>query len=610
MALQLNTNKQLTEFLGSVNMGKDFSSRKKLFSSSGLEKRLGTYAGSSSQDTALLRHVQSTVNPPSQQARNLLGGLALNPNATLAGATQKSSPLSGTSFTPQAPSIFTTAGAKNALGNPKPAPNQPQQQQQTQQKKIVPASYNIPPAASSASDALEAIKQRIATEGITDNAGNMLLPPGAYNPQTNKSVTPAPTAPTGEDTTSAADGIDVPKAPSAVDILSEVMNSPQFRLFTERQNAMTVLEMAQAEADKAENEQTFEQKKKQFEDSMGRRGLFMSGETVQGVNQLVEALAASQLGVDRKLAGVLLDANFDLQERIMDDVAKVVEEAQKDNDKAIDQLNKVGLAVIGNKLVPTLEAQRLRNEEEKAAVAQKLSLLSFEQRLNEFDALQQQRSVSNELSVKRLNISAQNAYTNQERNAILQQIREIQLLNLTAVTPGQIVNAATGLPVKLTQESKDKLAGYDQFVNEFIPRVEGLLNSVTTGGVSGRYMAFAQDKPFIQNTLGQNQQAFLTVLGDMNNTLLYLRSGKQINEQEFQRLKQTLPSPNFTNEQNRTSLNEFRKTMQSVYDRQLQLSGYAIAGNVRTSPDALLLEATEPTDEDFDYINSLGLGEE
>ena len=603
MAIQLNTNKQLTEFMGSISLPTDFSSRKKLFTESGLEKRLGTYAGSSSQDSAFLKQLQST-----QATKNPFGTIGtLNASGQLMSqqASQARAQVGSTGVDLFGKPITYQAAQQQA----------PQQGQQapktagitpTAKQSSVPQAYNIP-SASGASDALEAIKKRIATEGITDNAGNMLLPPGAYNPQTNTAAQPTPETP-GE--TSAADGIEMPKAPSATDMLAQVLNSPQFQLFQERQTALTTLEMAQAEAEKAENEQTFEQKKKQFEESMGRRGLFMSGETTQGVNQLVEALASSQLGVDRKLAGVLLDANFDLRERIMDDVAKVVQEAQKDNDKAIEQLNKVGLAVVGDKLVPTLEAQRLRNDEEKADLAHRLSLLQFEQRLNEFDALQEQRGVSNELNVQRLQISANNAYTNQERNAILNQIREIQLLNMTAVSPGQIVNAATGLPAKLTAAEKDKLSDFDDFINRHIPRVESLLGAVTTGGVAGRYMTFAQDKPFVQSTLSQNQQAFLTTLGDMNNTLLYLRSGKQINEQEFQRLKQTLPSPNFTNEQNRTSLNEFRTTMMESYKAQLRVSGYGVAGETTTNPDALLLEATEPSDEDFDYINSLGLGEE
>src|SRR3990167_854454 len=392
------------------------------------------------------------------------------------------------------------------------------------------------------------------------------------------------------------------KIPSASDALAQVESSPQFKLSKERNEAQIALSTAESEAQKAQLSTQFAQDVEAYKRKFEQAGLFFSGDLGVQIKSLSDTLAASSLGVDRKLAGILLDANFDMRKQVLTDVEQIINTAIGQNDKAresaLKQLNEAGLTIVGNKLVPTLEAQKEffdqnmammkeARESRNMELTQKLALASFDQRLNEFDALNTQRNALNAMSIERLKIAQTNAYTSQERNAILNQIREINLMNMTAVSPGQVVNAQNGLPAKLTDVQRTRYAGYDQFINYFVPNIQTLINKVPTGGAVGRLMTTVQDKPVGQRGLNQDQEQFLVMLVDMNNTLLYLRSGKQINEQEFERLKATLPSPNKTNEQNRIDTTTFYNTMKSAYERELKISGYTIASGVATDVNVL-----------------------
>jgi len=57
-------------------------------------------------------------------------------------------------------------------------------------------------------------------------------------------------------------------------------------------------------------------------------------------------------------------------------------------------------------------------------------------------------------------------------------------------------------------------------------------------------------------------------------------SGKQINNQEFERLKMQLPSLNYTNEQNKTQLDSFETTFKGLFNNKLSVNGWGIAGEV------------------------------
>ena len=266
--------------------------------------------------------------------------------------------------------------------------------------------------------------------------------------------------------------------------------------------------------------------------------------------------------------------------------------AKNDRKEALAQLNAAGLALVGGQLVPTLSAKQLELATQRATVDQMMRELQY-------DALQQQRAEQNSIALQRLQIAAQNAATSQERNFLLNQMRQIQLLNMTAVSPGQIINRATGFPVKLSTEQSTKLAGFDNFINNYIPTTDTLLDKVTTGGAIGRYVKLAANKPVLQQTITAEQNQLQASIATMNNALIYLQSGKQINEQEYVRLSQQLPDLTLSNAQNKERITLFKQNMESIYNRELSILGYSIAGS--TIPGGMVGEISIPADEFDDY---------
>ena len=172
----------------------------------------------------------------------------------------------------------------------------------------------------------------------------------------------ADTAPadTTQDTygiTAADAAASIPKEQSADDILNSVLSSAGFQNFQQQKDLSNELDIGGAQAEKQKLEVKTAADTKAFVDSIGRRGLFFSGETITGLQSLAESLASSKLGVDRKLAGQLLESDLKTKEEIIKQVGQVVKDAQQGRKDAISALEKVGLTVIGNKVVPTLAAR-------------------------------------------------------------------------------------------------------------------------------------------------------------------------------------------------------------------------------------------------------------
>ncbi len=66
------------------------------------------------------------------------------------------------------------------------------------------------------------------------------------------------------------------------------------------------------------------------------------------------------------------------------------------------------------------------------------------------------------------------------------------------------------------------------------------------------------------------------ILNQINNQLIYLYSGKQINEEEFKRLKRTFPDPNLNPISFKTRFNSFRESFDDIAKR--RISGIQGAG--------------------------------
>lgn len=285
MALQLNTTTSIVDYLKSKNQGYDFSSRKSLYESSGINERLGSYIGSADQNVALLKYLNTSsspsTTPTTTSSIGSFQGVPINPGTDAEIQAQIAAIRAGQTSTPTATSTLNTAQA----------PTQP---------------------------------PTIGSSGLTADAVSASIPP----------------------------------LPSASDVLSTVMNSPGFQNFLDQQNLSSTLATGKAEAEKLALERKTESLTKDFIDTMGRRGLFFSGATKSGIAALAEELAASKLGVDRALAGELLESDLKTRGEILKQVESVVKDAQDGRKEALAALDKVGLTIVGDRIMPTLAAQR------------------------------------------------------------------------------------------------------------------------------------------------------------------------------------------------------------------------------------------------------------
>ena len=187
-----------------------------------------------------------------------------------------------------------------------------------------------------------------------------------------------------------------PSTLTAEQAVIQATGAPLFDVFKEKKQLAGTLATAQAEAKKQQLETESATKTKELIDTLGRRGLFFSGQTETGIKSLVDSLAMSKLGVDRELAGKLLESDLDVRERILKDVEKIVSDAQSDDEKkskrALDILENQGLTIgpDGKTLVPTLAAER-------AEEANQINQAKFEFQ-------QQQREITNQINQAKLEL--------------------------------------------------------------------------------------------------------------------------------------------------------------------------------------------------------------
>lgn len=311
--LKLNTATSIVDFLKSQGKPSDFSSRKTLFNSSGLSERLGSFIGSSSQNSALLARISSNQSPVEDATTPIDTGV--NPGAVEQTPEQR-------------------AAADNAaVGG-------------------APPEDTVGNSGISASEALSSI----------------------------------------------------PGIPTADEILGQVFESPSFRNFQQGQELNKTIATGDAEAQKQGLETKTAADTQAFINSIGRRGLFFSGQTQTGLTALAESLASSKLGVDRKLAGELLQSDLKTKAEIIDQVGDIVKQAQNGRKEAIAALEKVGLTVIGDEVVPTLAAKREERQiesEQRLAETAAFNQAATEERIRLSQESAERAAVSLQLAIDR-----------------------------------------------------------------------------------------------------------------------------------------------------------------------------------------------------------------
>jgi hypothetical protein len=118
-----------------------------------------------------------------------------------------------------------------------------------------------------------------------------------------------------------------------------------------------------------------------------------------------------------------------------------------------------------------------------------------------------------------------------------------------------------------------------QTMREAVKKVSETFNKSYVGPVAGR-AADVQEKTIGGYGQTSKQATFYSALQQANNSLVYLLSGKQINETEYERLKKQLPDRTNSPVVFNARWREFSRTLDSILsnkEKQLKASNYQIA---------------------------------
>jgi hypothetical protein len=144
-----------------------------------------------------------------------------------------------------------------------------------------------------------------------------------------------------------------------------------------------------------------------------------------------------------------------------------------------------------------------------------------------------------------------------------------------AFPPGSQIKAGPltmPLTRKYTQSESQMLATASMLTNE----ISSLIDIIETNP-SAQYMAMVGPKG-----VGKEGQRFAWLKKSVGERLLRLRSGAQINEKEYQRFMDLLPSIFRGDEVDIEALNQFRKEFQEIQARILRGSAYDFGGGMGT----------------------------
>ena len=161
--------------------------------------------------------------------------------------------------------------------------------------------------------------------------------------------------------------------------------------------------------------------------------------------------------------------------------------------------------------------------------------------------------------------------------SILNQLRQLDYENKTAVAAGQIVNKASGLPVNITDAAALKISDFQNLIGQ-TQYVKQLISKLgTTGALKGWTTKEGVYVPVVQGQLNPDQVEAYQELQRLTNAYVYAVSGKQINEQEFVRIAKTAPSIQATSENNQRVTSNFERYVTTALDNYLNVNGWKIA---------------------------------
>ena len=163
------------------------------------------------------------------------------------------------------------------------------------------------------------------------------------------------------------DFLGLSEIPSESDLVTQVLESPEYKSVQDYLDTKGILAEGGAESAKVFLEGKYKADKDTLENNLASKGMAFSGLRGTAVATLASNLAASKLDIDRELAGKLLDYDQTLKNSVIDMVGDLVKDAQNNRSEAIDALKAVGYVVIGDTLMPTLEAQNQQIAQEREA---------------------------------------------------------------------------------------------------------------------------------------------------------------------------------------------------------------------------------------------------
>ena len=322
---ELNTKTSIVDYLKSIGKPSDYGSRETLYKQSGLEQRLGAFAGSPNQNTNLLNFLQQQTN-----------------QSTIAVPTP----------TPPFPTL--TYGQPYMGGTVKFDAQTGAPLSQGQTTTVPTPAPVIPTTSGLSAEALE-IEQTLGAGQDTTNIPTTYSAADALSALGVKNYTPD-------------------------ELASQALGSSVFKLFQQGQEVTAQGRTAQSEAEKQDLEAKFESNKTQLEQSLAAKGLAFSGIRADQVQNLVNSLASSKLGVDRETAQRLLEQGQGAQEKFYSIATDIAKQAGEGKKEALRILEAQGLTIglDGKTLVPTLSAERATSAEESRVVRDEIAQARLE----------------------------------------------------------------------------------------------------------------------------------------------------------------------------------------------------------------------------------------
>lgn len=137
--------------------------------------------------------------------------------------------------------------------------------------------------------------------------------------------------------------------------------------------------------------------------------------------------------------------------------------------------------------------------------------------------------------------------------------------NFVTEPQARILQAGT-LPKAATSEEIKDIANFETMTRQFSRASElfDLVGNKAVGPVRSVINKAGQYSPIPGIQTDPDVVEFYQQLNDINNQIIYLRSGKQINENEYQRLKATFPTPNLNTVAFKRRLDTFTKTFDDI----------------------------------------------